>query len=60
MGTHTLLEFYKANDDATESAAGDSAATSTTSPRSLQPEFSLLLKPRSLIVLQESLYKDYM
>ncbi|XP_008213508.1 alpha-ketoglutarate-dependent dioxygenase alkB homolog 6 [Nasonia vitripennis] len=45
-GSHTLLEFYKRHE--------------TDKVESPKREFSLLLEPRSLLILQKDLYHDYL
>lgn len=44
LGSHTVLDFYKTGDK-----------TSTTSP-----EFSLFLEPRSLLILKDDMYENYL
>ncbi|XP_043283214.1 alpha-ketoglutarate-dependent dioxygenase alkB homolog 6 isoform X2 [Venturia canescens] len=47
-GSHTLLEFVKRLE------------TEDEHKKVTEPEFSFLLEPRSLLVLQENLYHDYL
>ncbi|KAG0349236.1 Alpha-ketoglutarate-dependent dioxygenase alkB 6 [Podila humilis] len=56
LGSHCILEFYRCPTEASEQ---DSEETPKDS-RSLIPEFSILVQPRSLLVLKEDVYKKYM
>ncbi|KAH8287794.1 hypothetical protein KR018_000325 [Drosophila ironensis] len=54
-GSHTVLEFAKRED-----ATADAEGASTPSPASREVLFKLLLEPRSLLILKDSLYSDYL
>ncbi|KAF8945792.1 Alpha-ketoglutarate-dependent dioxygenase alkB 6 [Haplosporangium gracile] len=56
LSSHCVLEFYKYPEDKNQEE-GDSTAEET---RAKEPEFSLLVQPRSLLVLKEDVYKKYM
>ncbi|KAF9103198.1 Alpha-ketoglutarate-dependent dioxygenase alkB 6 [Mortierella sp. GBA35] len=58
LSSHCVLDFYKVSEDnAQEDQQRDSA---TDGNRTQEPEFSLLVQPRSLLVLKEDVYKKYM
>lgn len=48
LGSHTFLDFYKSFEE--HSKTNDSSI----------PAFSLLLEPRSLVVLQDDMYNEFM
>lgn len=49
IGSHTVLEFHKPKD-----------FTEEQSESSNEPEFKLLIEPRSLLILKDDLYHKYM
>lgn len=58
LGSHTMLDFYKQIDDSLkEEDNGESSNDSRQSDRYL---FSIYLEPRSLVVLQDDMYKKYL
>ncbi|KAF8924665.1 Alpha-ketoglutarate-dependent dioxygenase alkB 6 [Dissophora ornata] len=63
LSSHCVLEFYKVSEekesDGQEHATA-SSPTITDDHRSQEPEFSLLVQPRSLLVLKEDVYNKYM
>ena len=58
LGSHTMLDFYKQIDDSSkEEDNGESSNDNRQSDRYL---FSIYLEPRSLVVLQDDMYKKYL
>ncbi|CAO3569938.1 unnamed protein product [Mortierella alpina] len=61
LSSHCVLEFYKIPEVSEEDdQALDNCPTSDTEGRGQEPEFSLLVQPRSLLVLKEDIYSKYM
>lgn len=56
LSSHCVLEFYRHPEDKDQ---GEREST-TEENRAQEPEFSLLIQPRSLLVLKEDVYKKYM
>nr|XP_016945873.1 alpha-ketoglutarate-dependent dioxygenase alkB homolog 6 [Drosophila suzukii] len=54
-GAHTVLEFAKREDNSAEPEAGEDQ-----SPAPREVRFKLLLEPRSLLILKDTLYSDYL
>ncbi|KAG0206614.1 Alpha-ketoglutarate-dependent dioxygenase alkB 6 [Mortierella sp. GBA30] len=62
LSSHCVLDFYKIPPMAEKKNDHDIAAVPSTEKdvRSHEPEFSLLVQPRSLLVLKEDVYNNYM
>ncbi|KAF9966570.1 Alpha-ketoglutarate-dependent dioxygenase alkB 6 [Mortierella alpina] len=61
LSSHCVLEFYKIPEvSKKDDQALDSCSASDTDSRGQEPEFSLLVQPRSLLVLKEDIYSKYM
>ncbi|KAF9150197.1 Alpha-ketoglutarate-dependent dioxygenase alkB 6 [Mortierella sp. AD011] len=64
LSSHCLLEFYKVPEegekDSHEGEQRSNSSTTTNEKRSQEPVFSLLIQPRSLLVLKEDVYNKYM
>lgn len=56
LSSHCILELYKYPEDKDQ---GERDST-TEENRAQEPEFSLLVQPRSLLVLKEDVYNKYM
>ncbi|KAF9922694.1 hypothetical protein FBU30_007208 [Linnemannia zychae] len=56
LSSHCVLEFYKYHEDET----GEDQHSNADDKRTQEPEFSLLVQPRSLLVLKEDVYTKYM
>ncbi|KAF9341496.1 hypothetical protein BGZ91_007346 [Linnemannia elongata] len=56
LSSHCVLEFYKYPEDKEQ----EERDSTTEEIRTQEPEFSLLVQPRSLLVLKEDVYKKYM
>ncbi|KAF9939842.1 Alpha-ketoglutarate-dependent dioxygenase alkB 6 [Mortierella antarctica] len=54
LSSHCVLEFYKIPEDQ------DNSSSRTNDSRGQEPEFALLVQPRSLLVLKEDIYNKYM
>ncbi|KAF9321642.1 Alpha-ketoglutarate-dependent dioxygenase alkB 6 [Podila horticola] len=54
LSSHCILEFYKCPADS------EPEMDKPSNSRSQNPEFSILVQPRSLLVLKEDVYKTYM
>ncbi|XP_078671529.1 putative RNA/DNA demethylase ALKBH6 isoform X1 [Branchiostoma floridae x Branchiostoma belcheri] len=60
LGSHTLLDFYKPLPPGGEGDAGSQEQTDQASSEDQRYCMSLLLQPRSLLVLQEDLYHRFL
>ncbi|KAF9995178.1 Alpha-ketoglutarate-dependent dioxygenase alkB 6 [Entomortierella chlamydospora] len=64
LSSHCLLEFYKVPEegekDSNEGEQPSNSSTTTNEKHSQEPVFSLLVQPRSLLVLKEDVYNKYM
>ncbi|KAF9960145.1 Alpha-ketoglutarate-dependent dioxygenase alkB 6 [Mortierella alpina] len=63
LSSHCILEFYKipeASEKYNQDQDQDKPSTIANDSRGHEPEFSLLVQPRSLLVLKEDLYNKYM
>ncbi|KAG0220951.1 Alpha-ketoglutarate-dependent dioxygenase alkB 6 [Mortierella sp. GBA43] len=56
LSSHCVLEFYKAP----EAKEGDDQDQDKAEEGKREPEFSMLVQPRSLLVLKEDVYNKYM
>ncbi|KAG0272331.1 hypothetical protein BGZ95_011923 [Linnemannia exigua] len=56
LSSHCVLEFYKHPEDKDQ----EDRDSTKDDVRAQEPEFSLLVQPRSLLVLKEDVYKKYM
>lgn len=56
LSSHCVLEFYRAP----EKVEGDDQDRDKAAGRGQEPEFSVLVQPRSLLVLKEDVYNKYM
>ncbi|KAF9124584.1 Alpha-ketoglutarate-dependent dioxygenase alkB 6 [Mortierella sp. 14UC] len=61
LSSHCVLEFYRHPEDKEqENKDQENRDTTKDDTRAQDPEFSLLVQPRSLLVLKEDVYKKYM
>ncbi|XP_033096421.1 alpha-ketoglutarate-dependent dioxygenase alkB homolog 6-like, partial [Anneissia japonica] len=67
LGSHTLLDFYQHQDKLASSKPNNGSVqesntttVAVTAEPAKQPDFSLLLEPRSLLILNEDMYTSYL
>lgn len=61
LSSHCVLEFYKLPETSEKNDQDtDGSSTRVNDSRGQEPEFSLLVQPRSLLVLKEDVYNKYM
>jgi len=61
LGSHTLLDFYKPlNEMAKHDSNNELSSSSSTASFKERYMFSLLLEPRSLLILRDDMYKVYL
>lgn len=62
LGSHTLLDFYKPIEDASDNNSNMTTSLTETASASYINRylFSLLVEPRSLLILQDDMYKKYL
>ncbi|KAG0234066.1 Alpha-ketoglutarate-dependent dioxygenase alkB 6 [Actinomortierella wolfii] len=76
LGSHCVLEFYKCNKDGSQSQSANAEVGGTNNEKGMvmdadkngsdsdrprrTPDFSLLVQPRSLLVLKKEVYTGYM
>ncbi|KAF9186335.1 hypothetical protein BGZ51_002082 [Haplosporangium sp. Z 767] len=61
LSSHCVLEFFRYSEtDESDTMTSTTSSSRTDDVRSQEPEFSILIQPRSLLVLKEDVYNKYM